>query len=107
TLFWINSIRIKNKCNSDYHNVVYLYNYKNPSIEQKAKQRFFSNLLSELKEKFGNKIMLIPIAADNDIGSVSLLMDKYGIDELPAILIDESIKITEVNNKEDIEKYLE
>jgi len=107
TLFWINSMRIKEKCNSDYHNVVYFYKYNNPSIEQKSKQRFFSNLLFEIKQKKGDKVMLIPIAADNDLPSVNLLKDKYGINELPVILIDEEIKITDMENMEDVLKYLD
>jgi len=106
TLFWINSMRIKEKCNSDYHNIVYFYQYNNPSIEQESKQRFFSNLLFQIKEKFGNSIMLIPIAADNDISSINLLLDKYGIEELPVLLIDEDTKITNLESMEDIEKYL-
>ncbi len=106
TLFWINSVRIKEKCNSDYHNLVYFYKYNNPSIEQESKQKFFSNLLKKLKEKWGDEIMLIPIAADNEIASVNLLLDKYDIKELPVILIDEEIKITDLENIEDIEKYL-
>ena len=107
TLFWVNSMRIKEKCNSDYHNVVYFYKYNNPSIEQGAKQRFFSNLLSQIKEKFGNEIMLIPIAGDNDISSINLFLDKYDIEELPVILIDEEFLIYDLESMEDIEKYLD
>jgi len=106
TLFWVNSIRIKQKCSSNYHNVIYFYKYNDPLLEQKSKQMFFSNLLKEIKDKQGNKIMLIPLAADNDIPSITLLLEKYNIDELPAILIDENVKITEVKSLEDIEKYL-
>lgn len=106
TLFWVNSITIKQKCNSSYHNLVYLYKYDNPTLEEESKQKFFSNLLQQLKEKRGNNIMLIPIAADNDISSVNLLMEKYEINELPVILIDETTKITEIQNLEDIERYL-
>jgi len=106
TLFWINSMRIKEKCNSDYHNLVYIYDYNNPSIKQNARQKFFSKVLGELKEKFGDKIMLIPIAGDNNIPSINLLMKKYEINELPTILIDENIKITELETMEDIEQYL-
>jgi len=106
TLFWINSMRIKEKCNSDYHNLVYFYKYNNPLIEQESKQKFFSNLLKKLKEKWGDSIMLIPIAADNEIASINLLLDKYDIKELPTILIDEKIKITDLESMEDIEKYL-
>jgi hypothetical protein len=106
TLFWINSINIKEKCNSNYHNIVYFYKYNDPSIEQKAKQKFFSNLLFQIKQEKEDKVMLIPIAADNELGSVNLLLEKYEIKELPVILIDESIKIIDIKNIEDIEKYL-
>lgn len=106
TLFWINSIRIKEKCNSDYKNIVYFYDYINPSIEQKARQKLFSNVLSELKEKFGDKVMLIPIAGDNEIPSIDLLIQKYNVTQLPTILINEEIQVTELEEMEDIEKYL-
>jgi hypothetical protein len=108
TLFWLNSINIKKKCNSDYHNVVYLYKYNNPTLEQVAKQRTFSNLLEELKNEKGDKIMLIPMAGDNNLSSVNLLLDKYGVkqEELPVILIDERTKIVNLNNKSEIEAYL-
>jgi len=105
-LFWINSITIKQKCNSQYHNLVYFYKYNEPSLEQESKQRFFSNLLQEVKQKEGDKVMLIPIAADNDLPSVNLLVEKYGISELPVLLIDEKTKLTDIKTMEDIEKYL-
>ena len=106
TLFWINSIRIKEKCKSDYHNVVYFYKFNDPLLEQDAKQKFFSNLLIEIKQEYGSKVMLIPIAADNDLPSINLLLNEYNITELPTILIDEEIKITDLENKEDMTKYL-
>jgi len=105
-LFWINSVKIKDKCNSSYHNVVYFYQYNNPSLEQTSKQKVFSNLLSQLKEELGNKILLIPLSGDNDIPSITLLREEYNITELPTILIDEETRLTEINSREDIEKYL-
>jgi hypothetical protein len=105
-IFWINSIKIKEECISDFHTVVYFYQYNDPSIEQKAKQIFFSNLLSELKNKFGNEIMLIPLSADNDIPSINLMIQKYNITELPVILIDEQVKVTEIENINDLDVYL-
>lgn len=106
-LFWMNSIKIKQKCNPGYHNIIYFYKYNNPSLEQESKQKFFSNLLRNLKEEQGDNIMLIPIAADNEIPSINLLIKKYNIEELPAILIDEGVKLTEVENRTEIEKYLD
>lgn len=104
-LFWINSIEIKHKCNAAYHNIVYLYHYNNPNIEKMAKQDVFYNLLNELKEKYQNEIMLIPIAGDNDLASINLMMDLYNVSvsELPVILIDEKIKLTGVETLEQVE----
>lgn len=107
-LLWMNSIKIKKDCRADYHNLVYLYDYDDVDIEIKARQAVFSKLLLELKEKRGREIMLIPMAGDNNLSSVSLLMDLYNTteSELPVILIDEKIKITEVQGVEDIEKLI-
>ncbi len=107
-LLWVNSIKIKKRCNEDYHNLVYIYNYNDPSIDKKAQQGVFSRILSELKQSKGSEIMLIPMAGDNDISSISILMAKYNIteEELPVILIDEKTKVTELQTVEDIEKLI-
>lgn len=107
-LLWLNSINIKEKCREDYHNVVYMYDYNEPSITIKAKQGVFSRILAELKEKKGSEIMLIPMAGDNNLSSVRILMNLYNVSEseLPVILIDEKIKITELQKIEDIEKLI-
>jgi len=106
TLFWMNSIKIKNKCNADYHTVVYIYQYNAPSLDTKSKQSVFSNKLGELKNKYGDKIMLIPIAGDNDILSIELLKDKYSVTELPVILVEEAAKFTEIDDLDNIEAVL-
>ncbi len=106
TLFWMNSMRIKSKCGLDYFNVVYFYDYYNPTLEQESKQNFFSNLLEELKKEHGAGIMLIPISGDSESSSIKLLVEKYGISELPAILIDEQFIVTNPKTREDIEQYL-
>ncbi|MBM3233708.1 hypothetical protein FJZ19_01300 [Candidatus Pacearchaeota archaeon] len=109
TLFWINAIKLKQRCNASYHNVVYIYDYNNPRLDIKAKQIVFSRILSEIKQEKGKSVMLIPIAGDNNIYSVNILMNSFNISEqeLPVILIDEKIKIKEVENKEEIKKFLD
>jgi hypothetical protein len=107
TLLWINSMKIKDECNASYHNILYFYQYNDASIDKKAKQRVFSKILGELKEKRGSEVLLIPIAADNNLNSINLLLETYGIDELPLILIDEKIKITELKTVEEIDELIE
>lgn len=107
-LFWINSIKIKDRCNASYHNVVYIYDYNNPRLDTRAKQETISRLLIDLKSEYGNRIMLIPFAGDNDISSISILMRMYGIteEELPVVLIDEKIKLNDIQELSEIKKYL-
>ncbi|MEK6820551.1 MAG: hypothetical protein AABX71_02460, partial [Nanoarchaeota archaeon] len=96
-LFWINTMKIKKACNASYSNIVYFYDYDNPSLEQAAMQRTFSNSLESYKQKKGNSIILIPIAADNNITSVDIFLKRYDITSLPTILINEKTKITSIN----------
>ncbi|MBI2449806.1 hypothetical protein HYV49_05940 [Candidatus Pacearchaeota archaeon] len=105
-LFWMNSINIRQNCNATYHTLVYFYDLIEPSLEKGSRQAVFSNLLGDLKNKYGGEIMLIPIAGDNELTSVSLIMDRYNISELPTILIDEKIKIEELETFEELEQYI-
>jgi hypothetical protein len=108
TILLLNSIKIRNRCNASYYNVVYFYQFNNPDVDVKARESVFSKLLSELKDKKGEEVLLIPIAADNNITSVDLLLEKYDIskDELPIILVNEKIKIKDLLTIEDLEKYI-
>lgn len=111
TQLWINSIKLKEKCKISYHNVVYFYKYSNnnPPIETKAKQSTFSRKLGDLKNEKGERILLIPISGDADFGAIRILMNNYNIteQELPVVLIDEKIKITEIEDLENIELYID
>ncbi len=106
---FLNSIKIKEKCNSSYYDVVYLYKYNNPSLNVKAKQNIFSKLLLELKSRRGNEILLIPMAGDNNLASIDIIKDKYGIvdEDLPVILINGKIKITELETIDELIKNFE
>ena len=103
----LNSLEIKEKCNSSYSNVVYFYNYRNPSLKEQAKQNTFSKILVELKKIKGDSIILIPIAANNNITSVDLLLSRYNVskENLPVILIDDKRKIYELENIDQILRY--
>lgn len=107
-IIWVNSIKIKERCNTNYHNVVYIYKYEHVNLNDNAKQAAMSNLLSEIKAEKGDQILLLSFSGDNDLPSINLLRDKYNItqEELPVILIDEKTKITNIQTKSELEKYL-
>lgn len=107
TQAWLNSINLKEKCNASYKIVVYLYDYsKELGIELKAKQNIFSRKLADIKEKFGDAVLLLPIAGNINISSINILRSQYNLTELPTILIEEKVKISTLDELKEIENYL-
>ena len=94
-LLWTRSIEIKKECSQEFHTTVYLFEYGTEDINQKARQSSVSRLLLDLKNKHGNKILLIPIAANLELESVNLVLEKYDISTLPAIIVDEDKVVKE------------
>lgn len=101
TIFWINSIKIKERCNADFHTLVYLYDYNLDDEKEKSKKEVFSRFLEELKQERGSSVLLIPIAKDLDLASIDFLTAQYGIIET-SILLDESFVVTEAKDLEKI-----
>lgn len=102
---WINSIKIKENCNASYHNIIYFYQYNEPDVNKKAEQEIFSRVLEEVKSKNQEKVLLLPIAGDLGEVSIQALEKQYNITSLPTVLIDEKVKITELETSEQLEKY--
>jgi hypothetical protein len=100
--FWLNSISLKNKCKTDYSNIIYFYSDE-PSINEKAAQDSQSVILKNLKDKHAEKIMLIPLPLDMDIATINIIKKTYNINKAPTILIDEKIKLEGVQSLEDLE----
>ncbi|MEM2874356.1 MAG: hypothetical protein QW063_02850 [Candidatus Nanoarchaeia archaeon] len=107
TLIWINSINIRSSCNASYHNIIYLYKNNDPSIDERTKQSIFATFLQELKDKWGNEIMLVPIAADSGLASLNILLKTYNVTEFPTILVDEKLKVESVEDLIKVEQYLQ
>lgn len=105
--FWSNLIKSSEKCKIP-HTIVYVYSYNTLDLTIKAEQSVFSRVLGEVKQEQGNKLILLPISGDNNLTSVSLLMNRYNISEkeLPIILIDGKTKIADLSTKQQIEQYL-
>lgn len=105
-LLWLESVQFKEKCEDEIHNVVYIFEYNTEDLTQKATQASISRLLSDIKQKHGNKIILIPIAGNLDISSVNTILEKYKINSLPAIIIDEEKIIYGLPTFEELENKI-
>lgn len=106
TILWANSIRALEKCNSSTSVIVYLYEYESEDLAKRATQNVWSKILFDLKQEEGNKIILIPIAVDNDLISLNAMIEKLEIKRFPSIIINNKIIISDLTSKQDIQKYL-
>jgi len=106
TMLWKNTIELQEKCPSTTNSIVYLYEYNNPATNTQAKQITFSKVLSDAKTKYGDKIILIPIAYDTGVKSLDLFKKTYDLDKAPIIIINQEDIIKEIPTVEMIEKYL-
>jgi hypothetical protein len=90
-ILWNQAANVGKACRGDFHTVVYLYQYKNPSIEVDSTQTVFSRILEDIKQKEGDRIVLIPIAGDLNISSIDLIKKKYNLDDgYPIVIVDET-----------------
>ena len=106
TFLWVNSIKTLENCpNEDFSIVVYLYELETEELVQKATQNVWSRILSDLKQKKGNTIILIPIAADAGFVSLDLLTANFNITKYPVVIIDNKEVITELRSVEELETY--
>ncbi|PIN78090.1 hypothetical protein COV15_00315 [Candidatus Woesearchaeota archaeon CG10_big_fil_rev_8_21_14_0_10_34_12] len=106
TMVWVNSIKLKEKCSPNYHNIIYIYQYTDPSIKKIAEQETFSKFLEELKIKEQDRILLLPIAGDIGGISIEALKEQFNITVLPTVIIDEKTKITDFAGLKQIENLL-
>lgn len=106
TILWTEGIQIKKECNTDFHTLVYFFEYGTENTQTQAKQASLSRLLADVKNKYGDKILLIPIAGNLDLESINLIKKKYGISGMPSIIADENKVISTDITFEDLEKII-
>ena len=105
TMLWRDIIENKERCKGG-NIIVYLYQYDKPSLTTRAVQQTMSNSLIDLKKKYGEKIILVPFAADTNVESLNIMRTLYGLDKYPVIFVNEKHKFETIESLETIEKYL-
>ncbi len=105
TELWLNSMLLKEKCDKPFHTVVYLYSQEG-NIAKKAEQEAIADTLKQLKEKYQNEIILLPIAGNLGLEVVDLQMRVYDVEYLPSIIINEEHVLEGFQELEEFESYL-
>lgn len=106
TMLWLSLKERTVKCPDAFNTVVYLYQYDDPSPEMQAVQGATSNVLLDLKEKYGDSVILVPIAYDTDVASLSLALANYSIASYPAVIINDRNIVYGLSSVEELERYL-
>lgn len=106
TLLWLNSIELKERCGDKFTTIVYIYEYNVLDTNIRAEQAAFSRKLSQIKEQYGSDVLLIPIAGNLEVNSLNILKQKYNITIIPSVLINENIKIEDIEGLKSIDSYI-
>jgi hypothetical protein len=103
---WLESLKLRNRCNESFHTVLYFFDYASRDVEVKSEQAVWSLILVDLKGEHSEEILLLPIAANLDLGSINLVKENYGIGDSPSLIIDESLVLDEIPTLEELEKHI-
>ena len=73
---------------------------------KKAEQKVWSRILLDLKREEQDKIILLPIAVDNNLSSVDALVSQFKIEKFPCIIIGDEKILYELTTTDDIKSYM-
>lgn len=109
TLLWMNLRDLRQECGDDFNSVIYIYEYNSEDLNKKATQAVWSRVLSDLKRELGGEVILVPIAGDSNLISLSILLKDFGILDvsgMPVVIVNDEFVLDDVSSVEDIKNYL-
>jgi hypothetical protein len=101
--FWINSIQLRDKCDTNYTTLLYLHS-KNDSFAMN--QKLQSAVLLDAKERCGRDLMLIPLPADIGIETIELIISNFDIENFPVVIINETVSLEGLQSESDLAPYI-
>ncbi|MCK5321591.1 hypothetical protein KAJ38_03360 [Candidatus Pacearchaeota archaeon] len=104
TILWTSNQNSLERCNN-YKLIVYLYEYESENITKKATQNVWSKIILDVKDQ-NKDILLLPIAADQNLTSLDLLINEHNIKQFPALIINNNQVLYTLENTASIEQFL-
>lgn len=96
TLAWKSNSNILDKC-SNYDLLVYLYEYEPERLDIKATQAVWSIKLMDVKKENPNMVLL-PIAINQDLSSLDVILGEYEIHSFPAVIVNNKDVLYSLDN---------
>ena len=94
---WILQEKVKDECETDTVSVLYFY-----KIDECDKCIIQGDILSLLKDKFKNKLMIFPLDINVDLGMMKVLMSNFNVTTVPSLVIDGEV-YTDVTKRNALE----
>ena len=85
----------------------FIYELETEDLVKKSEQKVWEKVLFDLKQEQGSRVLLIPIAVDQEVVSLDYLLRTYTIDNFPVVIINEDQVISDLKTVEELEVYLE
>lgn len=104
SLLWMSNQDSLERCNN-YDLIIYLYEYNTESLQKQATQNVWSKILFDVRQE-KTDLLLLPIAADQNITTTSLLLEKYNVERLPAVVVNNEFTFYELENTRTITDVL-
>ena len=104
TMLWISSQNSLERCDN-YDLIVYLYEFETEETVKKATQNVWSKILLDAKRE-NEDILLIPIAADQNLTSLNILIAEHNVTKFPAVIINNDEIIYTLENANQIQSLL-
>lgn len=83
---WLLQERIESECGSERLSILYFY-----SVEDCDTCILQGNILTLLKESFGESVMVFPLDINTEVGMVDILRKSYNVEETPSIVIGDKL----------------
>jgi len=103
---WLESLKLRERCNESFHTVLYLFDYSSKDVDIRSEQRVWSLILLDLRYKYMDEILLLPIAANLDLDSVDMIKENYNTSKFPIVIVDESIVLDSLVTLEELEQKI-
>lgn len=103
-LLWTSNQESLERC-ENYNLIVYLYEYGTEDTSKKALQNVWSKILVDIRTQ-SYDVLLLPIAANQNLTSVEYTVADYNITQLPALVINNDEVLYELKDANAVLKLL-
>lgn len=100
---WLHMIGLREKCNYNVTTILFFYTSLSKCDDCIAQ----GIILSRLKKQNPDYYMIFAVDVDSKLGIVSTLKQYFNITQVPAVVINENIKLEGFHSEERLRKYIE